>query len=56
MKSSSSPPCPEFECHWHDICRPAGDYGIALFSRLPVLAVRRIDLHVPTVSPGVPGR
>jgi endonuclease/exonuclease/phosphatase family metal-dependent hydrolase len=28
-----------------------GDYGIALFSRLPVLAVRRIDLHVPPREP-----
>jgi endonuclease/exonuclease/phosphatase family metal-dependent hydrolase len=30
---------------------PRGDYGIALFSRLPVLAVRRIDLHVPPREP-----
>jgi endonuclease/exonuclease/phosphatase family metal-dependent hydrolase len=30
---------------------PRGDYGIALFSRLPILAVRRIDLHVPPREP-----
>jgi endonuclease/exonuclease/phosphatase family metal-dependent hydrolase len=30
---------------------PRGAYGIALFSRLPVLAVRRIDLHVPPREP-----
>jgi endonuclease/exonuclease/phosphatase family metal-dependent hydrolase len=30
---------------------PRGDYGIALFSRLPVLAVRRIDLNVPLREP-----
>ena len=30
---------------------PRGDYGIALFSRLPVLAVRRIDLNVPPREP-----
>ncbi|MGE3539761.1 MAG: endonuclease/exonuclease/phosphatase family protein [Candidatus Tectimicrobiota bacterium] len=28
-----------------------GAYGIALFSRLPILAVRRIDLHVPPHEP-----
>jgi len=30
---------------------PRGGYGIGLFSRLPVLAVRRIDLHVPPREP-----
>jgi len=30
---------------------PRGAYGIALFSRLPVLAFRRIDLHVPPREP-----
>jgi endonuclease/exonuclease/phosphatase family metal-dependent hydrolase len=30
---------------------PRGNYGIALFSRLPILAVRRIDLHVPPREP-----
>lgn len=30
---------------------PRGDYGIALFSRLPILTVRRIDLNVPPREP-----
>lgn len=30
---------------------PRGAYGIALLSRLPILAVRRIDLHVPPREP-----
>jgi endonuclease/exonuclease/phosphatase family metal-dependent hydrolase len=30
---------------------PRGAYGIALFSRLPILAVRRIDLSVPMREP-----
>jgi endonuclease/exonuclease/phosphatase family metal-dependent hydrolase len=30
---------------------PRGAYGIALLSRLPVRAVRRIDLHVPPREP-----
>lgn len=30
---------------------PRGDYGIALFSRCPVLAVRRLDLSVPKREP-----
>jgi endonuclease/exonuclease/phosphatase family metal-dependent hydrolase len=40
-----------FEVSGTTLVGPRGDYGIALFSRYPIRAVRRIDLSVPPREP-----